>query len=683
MTPTDRDHTHVFELRLRAVPPAARRAAGVATILAFLIALGAFGSGSATASPASPGTTTVLAVTPLFAAPGDPITLTAVVTGTGGNPTGGVVFSSATTLGSATLTPVPGSTTTSQATLVTSFAAGVSSLTATYQSDDFNDYFNSTSNAVLLNISSAVLHNTSTTLASSPASVTVGQAVTLTAVVAESDGGTTVPTGVVTFNEGGVLLGTGTLDATGTTQLTVSSFLPGTHVITTSYSGDIIDRSSTATITITVGSGTSPAVQTTTTVTVTPNHIVTGQPVTISAHVVQTGTATTPPGGPLVTFTANGTFVGQASLDASGNASITVPGWITGSYDIEASYVGDINDQASAGDVTLAVIASASPVTITGPAVSMTYGGAVPTLTPAYSGLLGGDTAASLTTPATCTTAATAASPVGSYPLTCSGAAGSIYTFSYVDASVTVTPATLTVTAANASMVSGQAVPPLTAAITGFKNGQTLATSGVTGSPACTTTATTSSPAGSYPITCTTGTLAAVNYGFTFVAGTLTVTAATPATTCTTKHPDPSAHCESLLADPSACQSATVTAGQTLTIVYSDENPLATGSQAPSAVLSNGTVLPVTVTAASHQPLNYVDANGGSPSSRYQSLLAFKLPSTLAPGTYSILITVHDSTGDTDQWIWQVKVGRWSGLNGGNWQSVFDKILARIGSTNW
>jgi hypothetical protein len=45
----------------------------------------------------------------------------------------------------------------------------------------------------------------------------------------------------------------------------------------------------------------------------------------------------------------------------------------------------------------------------------------------------------------------------------------------------------------------------------------------VTGQAACTTAATTTSPAGSYPITCAPGTLAAVNYVFTFVSGTLTV----------------------------------------------------------------------------------------------------------------------------------------------------------------
>jgi acetyl esterase/lipase len=53
--------------------------------------------------------------------------------------------------------------------------------------------------------------------------------------------------------------------------------------------------------------------------------------------------------------------------------------------------------------------------------------------------------------------------------------------------------------------------------------GETLKTSGVTDSPTCTTTATPSSPVGTYPITCTAGTLSSVNYGFKLVAGSLSV----------------------------------------------------------------------------------------------------------------------------------------------------------------
>ena len=71
----------------------------------------------------------------------------------------------------------------------------------------------------------------------------------------------------------------------------------------------------------------------------------------------------------------------------------------------------------------------------------------------------------------------------------------------------------------------GDANPTLTASFTGFKNGETLATSGVTGSPSLSTTAVATSPvSGSpYTITAALGTLAAGNYSFTFANGQLTV----------------------------------------------------------------------------------------------------------------------------------------------------------------
>jgi len=82
---------------------------------------------------------------------------------------------------------------------------------------------------------------------------------------------------------------------------------------------------------------------------------------------------------------------------------------------------------------------------------------------------------------------------------------------------------TLTVTADSKSRPFGQVNPELTATISGFVNGQSLATSGVSGSPACTTTATITSPAGAYPITCSLGTLASAAYTFAFAPGVLTV----------------------------------------------------------------------------------------------------------------------------------------------------------------
>jgi hypothetical protein len=83
-------------------------------------------------------------------------------------------------------------------------------------------------------------------------------------------------------------------------------------------------------------------------------------------------------------------------------------------------------------------------------------------------------------------------------------------------------PATLNVTAQNRTMEQGSSVPELTYSITGFVNGDTTKTA-TTGEPKLTTTATSSSAPGSYPIKVTAGTLAAENYNFTYVDGTLTV----------------------------------------------------------------------------------------------------------------------------------------------------------------
>jgi hypothetical protein len=90
-------------------------------------------------------------------------------------------------------------------------------------------------------------------------------------------------------------------------------------------------------------------------------------------------------------------------------------------------------------------------------------------------------------------------------------------------AAIVIGKAPLTVTANNASRLYGYANPTFTASYSGFKNGETLATSGVTGNPSLTTTATTSSAVGSYVITAAAGSLAANNYSFNFTDGTLTV----------------------------------------------------------------------------------------------------------------------------------------------------------------
>jgi hypothetical protein len=90
-------------------------------------------------------------------------------------------------------------------------------------------------------------------------------------------------------------------------------------------------------------------------------------------------------------------------------------------------------------------------------------------------------------------------------------------------AAINISAAPLTVTANNAARLYGTANPPFSASYSGFVNGETLATSGVSGTPAFSTTATQFSAAGAYPITPSLGTLTANNYSFVFVAGSLTV----------------------------------------------------------------------------------------------------------------------------------------------------------------
>jgi hypothetical protein len=86
----------------------------------------------------------------------------------------------------------------------------------------------------------------------------------------------------------------------------------------------------------------------------------------------------------------------------------------------------------------------------------------------------------------------------------------------------------LTFTANNVTVHYGDDVPPLTWTNSGFAGTDTWSNAITSGYPSCTTTYTSSSAVGTYPITCSAGSLV-VNgfYTFSFVSGTITVEAAT------------------------------------------------------------------------------------------------------------------------------------------------------------
>ena len=197
---------------------------------------------------------------------------------------------------------------------------------------------------------------------------------------------------------------------------------------------------------------------------------------------------------------------------------------VIGAYPITTGVGGmsSTNYTFTGANGTLTVVKAALTVTATDKA--KTFGQANPALTYTITGFSNGQTASVVTGAPVLSTTATTASPAGTYPinLTAGNLASTNYSFTLAAGTLTVNKATLAVTAANKSKVYGQANPALTYTITGFVNGNT--SSVVTGAPALSTPATATSDAGTYAINVTAGTLAATNYTFTLVPGTLTVT---------------------------------------------------------------------------------------------------------------------------------------------------------------
>jgi len=167
------------------------------------------------------------------------------------------------------------------------------------------------------------------------------------------------------------------------------------------------------------------------------------------------------------------------------------------------------------------VTVNPAPVIVTASSPSMTYGEAVPTITPIYTYPAGTLNSHVPMTAPTCTTAATSMSTVGSSPATsCLGAGDPDYTFTYMAGSVTVKTAAVVVTASSGTMTQGGTPPTITPSY-GYPVG-TLSSHAPATPPTCSTTATSSSPAGStYPSTCVGA--ADPDYTFTYVPGSVTV----------------------------------------------------------------------------------------------------------------------------------------------------------------
>src|SRR5205807_822547 len=147
-----------------------------------------------------------------------------------GMPTGTVTFwDGSQVLGSAALDPSGQASFTTGAFTLT---VGSHAINATYAGD--GNYAVSTSAALTEMVNPDA---TASAVAASANPVSFGQEVTFAATVSASGPGSGTPTGTVTFYDGGTLLGTGALDASGHALYTTGPFAlaVGTHGITAAY----------------------------------------------------------------------------------------------------------------------------------------------------------------------------------------------------------------------------------------------------------------------------------------------------------------------------------------------------------------------------------------------------------------------------------------------------------------
>ena len=227
-----------------------------------------------------------------------------------------------------------------------SACAYITTLSLTTGSHAVQAIFTGTGNS--LNSTSPVLAQTvqvgssSTALVSSANPSALGQPVTFTATVSVTAG---LPTGSVTFKDGGTVLGTTSLNPGGWTTLSTSALASGAHSITAVYSGDgNIAGSTSAVLAQTVSAGPS-----TVAVVSSLNPALLGQPVTFTATVSVGLGAGTPTG--TVTFKDGTTVLGTGTLNAGGWTTLSLSSLTVGSHSITAVYGGDTSFGGSSSDV--------------------------------------------------------------------------------------------------------------------------------------------------------------------------------------------------------------------------------------------------------------------------------------------------------------------------------------------
>lgn len=240
--------------------------------------------------------------------------------------------------GGATFTDLPGATSTTL-----TFPVSMAQTGNLYRAVFSNSTGSVTSSAATLTVNTT---SATTAVVSSKNPTVFGQPVTFTATVSAASG---TPTGTVTFLDGASSIGAATLDSTGAASFTMSALAVGAHTITASYSGDSNFNANTSQPFTQIVNLDVPSVA----VNVLPNPSVFGQSVTATAMVSATPPGSGTPTG-TVTFLDGLTSLGTANL-ASGQASFPISSLTAGQHSITATYSGDGSFSQNSGVVGIIV----------------------------------------------------------------------------------------------------------------------------------------------------------------------------------------------------------------------------------------------------------------------------------------------------------------------------------------
>jgi hypothetical protein len=196
--------------------------------------------------------------------------------------------------------------------------------------------------SILLN-----LRGTKITFTPSPQQTTYGQSLTLTATVAPSVTNGTAPTGTVTFENGSAVIGTSQTLSGGQASISTTSLPAGSNALVALYSGDTNYQANTVHLSQTVN-----AANSNTSLSSTPNPALLNQMITFTGSV---NSPTAQPGG-TVTFFKGATSLGSNTLNASGQATLSISSLGVGTSNITAVYSGNSNISGSTSSVLQQVV---------------------------------------------------------------------------------------------------------------------------------------------------------------------------------------------------------------------------------------------------------------------------------------------------------------------------------------